>query len=186
MLSFGAQMQADGCVIADNEAGEGGGLYVMDDATAIVRSSVVVGNYGWLRGAGASVRFGGSLYASQGTEFVNNKTPFGCEEGGGIYASDAGSEVTLDATLVMTNSALLRGGGLYVGNGAAATLDNGSVVDGNETLDPTLGNGAGVYVVGAESHLVVLDAVIADNLAANEGGGIYNAGGTVSLVGEHS
>lgn len=183
MLAAGAQLQADNCVIADSDANEGGGLYVKEGASAIVRSSVVEGNYGWLRGAGASVRFGGSLHAAEGTEFVSNKTPFGCEEGGGIYAGDAGSEVTLDASLVMTNSALLRGGGLYVGNGAAATLDNGSVVEGNETLDPTLGNGAGGYVAGAGSRLVVLEATIVGNWAANEGGGIYNSGGTVSLDG---
>jgi hypothetical protein len=185
MLSSGAQMQADDCVIADGDANEGGGLYVAGGASALVRSSVVEGNYGWLRGAGASVRFGGSLHADEGTEFVDNKTPFGCEEGGGIYAADAGSEVTLDATLVMTNSALLRGGGLYVGNGAVAVLDNGTVVDGNEALDPTLGDGAGVYVAGAGSSLVVLEATIVGNWAANEGGGIYNSGGAVSLDGAY-
>ena len=178
-----AHMEADDCLIADNDANEGGGLYAAGDATVILRSSVVEGNRGWLRGAGASIRFGASLAALEGSVFATNETPYGCDEGGGIYAGDSGTMVTLDASLVMTNTALLRGGGLYVGGGATATISGGSVVRGNETLSSTEGGGAGAYVSGLGSSLDVLAATFVDNWSSNVGGGIYNTEGSVTLDG---
>lgn len=168
--------------IDPNDADEGGGLYATGGASVTVHGSAVRGNYGWVHGAGACVMGGATLSVREGSVIARNETPYGCDEGGGIYAGDAGTRVTLDASQVMTNSAIIRGGGLYVGNGATATVRTGSVIWNNETFDFT-GGGAGAYVAGTQSRLEVEQGTFRDNWSSNMGGGIYNAGGAVTLDG---
>lgn len=163
-----------------NEADEGGGIYAGDGSTVVIDQSAVRGNYGWTRGAGVCVVGGSTLITWRDSAIDRNQTPYSCQEGGGIFADGTGTRVQLDETQVTSNTVMYKGGGLYVGNGAVATVRNGSVVRGNST-DLLSDGGGGIYVLGASSVLTVTQSAIRDNSTAMHGGGISNWGGTVIL-----
>jgi hypothetical protein len=167
--------------IKPNGADEGGGLYAGSGSSVTVDASAIRGNQAVQHGCGACVVGGSSFTASHGTLIERNEMPYGCVEGGGIYADGLDTQVSIDASEVATNTAITRGGGLYVGGGVA-TIRNGSVVWNNETLDFVDGGG-GAYVLGASTTLNVSHSTFRDNWSATDGGGILNQSATVNLDG---
>lgn len=172
--------------ILDNSATFGGGLYADQGSTVTTHSSTIRSNNGWDQGAGIFVRGASAFSAKEGTVIGENRTPMDCEEGGGVYADGVNTQVTIDASQVLSNTALSRGGGLYIGGGAGATIQNGSSVEMNVAFGPVSGAGGGIHVSGTGSTLHVTDqSMIYYNFSDPVGGGIYNNGGTVHLNGAY-
>jgi hypothetical protein len=167
--------------ILDNSADFGGGLYLDSSSSASAYRSLIQSNDAATEGAGVYAKGASTFLAAEGTRIESNRTPWGCNEGGGIYAKDVDTEVVIDASTVMSNSALYRGGGLYVGSGASATVQNLSLIRGNATFGPTTGGGGGVHVNGAGSTLSIRSSYVVRNGSDPLGGGIYNEYGTVNL-----
>jgi hypothetical protein len=109
----------------------------------------------------------------------------GCDDGGGIAAIGAGTAVIIDDSQVLGNTALARGGGLYLASGASATLQNGSVVQENGAYGPVTGTGGGVHLTGG-SALHVDGGVFYQNWSDPYGGGIYADLGSTVQVGNSS
>ena len=167
--------------IADNSADWGGGLYLDQSSTVSAHGSTIHDNSGQFQGAGVYLTGGSTFSAFEETHIELNVTAWGCEDGGGIYADGVGTEVTIDASGVLTNTALSRGGGLYIGGGATATIQNSSWIQANGTYGPTEGGGGGIHVSGSHSTLAVSMSAIDGNWSDPNGGGIHNDGGTVYL-----
>jgi len=179
-LSLGSQVSSWND-IHPNTAENGGGIYGEGGAKISLSTSEIRGNEAAQNGCGVYLTDGASFSATMtSTIELNAGQPLLGINGGGIYASGDGTQVLIDASKVTTNTAFARGGGLFVGSGAQATVQNGSLVALNQTKD-LAGGGAGAWVAGPESILVVRDSDLVENGSGWEGGGIYNDRGTVQL-----
>lgn len=94
--------------------------------------------------------------------FLNNYAEVG---GGGLYAND--SEVEINYSLISANQVGENsgGGGIYM-SGARVTLNESSVTKNSARV------GGGLYMDNSTSMLLVQNSLVAENLAAREGGGI--------------
>jgi hypothetical protein len=170
--------------ILGNDADYGGGIFMRNAAHVTASASLIQDNQALQQGAGVYLRDGSTFTAVDSTSIELNVTPVGCEDGGGVAAIGAGTTVTIDGSDVLGNTALNRGGGLYLAGGAQATIQNGSMVQENRTYGPTDGGGGGAHVTGNASSLEVTDSVFYLNSSDPNGGGIYaDAGTTVQVNG---
>jgi hypothetical protein len=189
--------------ISGNDAKSGGGIG--NEGTLTLVRSTVTGNYATL-GAGGIANFGrleldrtdvqgnragsefaaagasgggianqGELQARHGTISANVGLGNGVE-GAGLFNSGT---AVLDHTTVSDNNtdgdaaAPRHGGG--IANRGSLTLLHVTVEDNTGT-----GHGGGIYISGEDSTTVVRHSRVTSNRAAS-GGGIYRAGGTVTL-----
>lgn len=177
-----------GCVVSNNTAGAGGGLYLAGDALVegctvvsnratgggggfiawdknVVMTDTVVSNNVSDDYAGGGITTGGGRY--ERCRFVNNQAG---THGGGLYLVDASSRV--DGCRIQGNTAAQKGGGLYVSRGSVL----------NSLISENIGGlGGGVYAgewSGTSCGLTNL------TVTANEAGtadGLF-AGYNVSLL----
>jgi hypothetical protein len=185
--------------LVENGAGptaEGGGGIFNYGGTLTLVDSIVRGSssYGGIQGGGILNRsgtltlnnstvtgnmanIGAGIYSDGvGTVVLNNSTVASNSssgQGGGIY--NLASVLSLTNSTVSDNSASIRGGGIYSEPPATLTLTN-TTVSGN-----TAGwEGGGIYHTG--NCIVILNNCTVTNNKANDGGGIYTAGGIGTLV----
>lgn len=170
-----------GILVTDCSADVGGGIHI-SRGNLVAEGLQVVGNQ-----ALTGLASGGGIYIRQTSlpismsltdSFVSgNEAMFG----GGLYME--GADLNLDTTVVIDNTAvsiggpgLAAGGGIYQ-QGGTANLQN----QGNVTSNDAMGNGGGVYLVGA-SLLMSSTAGVALNKAGERplciveqpsGGGVY-------------
>ena len=183
-----------GEVNANSAAQHGGGFYV--------RSGIVKMTNGLISSNEALGGFGGGLYLHTGSMMVGGTTSAfksnkSFDQGGAIHVQSGefnmvgGSIGGTTAEGNYTINDASQGGGLYVGGGIANI--SGGVISGNHTTE---GYGGGIYiesgtcmlsegaVIGGEP---VLGNVNTPDLyytnSAKYGGGIFSAGGTITLEG---
>ena len=93
----------------------------------------------------------------------------------GLYVNN-GASATLNGTIELCNAPSgTDGGGIYIGANSTVTQNVGSQITESGTNS---GNGGGVYI--ASTGTFNTSGIIYENSAAN-GGGIYNNGGTVNI-----
>jgi fibronectin-binding autotransporter adhesin len=90
---------------------------------------------------------------------------------------------TLDS-LVMVNGyvASVNGGGIAIGNYDAVTLSNSRLAGNVAHYTAGPGGGSGGAISVGESSLTLLNTAIDHNSAQNDGGGLYDAQGSVNVV----
>ncbi|MBM3242012.1 hypothetical protein FJZ31_37550 [Candidatus Poribacteria bacterium] len=181
------------CIISENFAGNGGGLYLASGAFKI-QNSTISGNFASSNG-GAIYLASGSLTVESSTIINRNIASGG--SGGGICAS--GTLIVQNST-ISENTAGVYGGGIYLGSGSltveSSTINknlasgngygggifaSGTVAVQNSTIsENTAGNyyGGGIYVSGS---LTVQNSTIIGNFASGNGGGIYLASGSLTV-----
>ncbi len=145
--------------------GAGGGIYIDDTGPLTVRNGSVV------RGNAASGN-GGGFYTS-GTTTVTDSTLSAntASFGGGIY-NKAGGMLTVTGSTFAANAAAggTSGGGLY--NEGITTVANATISANRASF------GGGIINTGT---LTARNITVADNTATNEGGGLYQYGGTLDI-----
>jgi len=92
-----------------------------------------------------------------------------------VFTIDSGIIVTIEG-LTITGGSNLYGGGIY--NSGTLTVQNATIT-GNDAIAPS-GDGAGIY--NNSGSLTLTTVTMTDNEAYNEGGAIFNLGGTVSIT----
>jgi predicted outer membrane repeat protein len=135
----------------------------------------VIGNTATGPGGGIFNEGGAPLEMTRCTVSGNSTTAGGPEGGGGIWAN---GDVTLTDCQFEDNHANNRGGGIYL---RAGTLTlNGTT----EVKDNTATQGGGIFAE-AGTLTIAESCRVTNNTAAaaNDGGGINNAGATVTLEG---
>jgi predicted outer membrane repeat protein len=169
VLSGNSRVTLDNTDVFGNQASYGGGVYVdVGNVLTITNDSDVHHNTAAVYGGGARV-WGTFVGADTLSDIYNNSAP----DGGGLAVP--GGAAILDGSDMSGNQATGptgRGGGIYVYGGGVVTL-TGNVYIYN---DNTAYDGAGICANDAALHL--LGAVIRDNVAANDGGGVYLANGS--------
>ena len=107
--------------------------------------------------------------------------------GGGLYGLTASYQVT-NSTIAHNTAQILRGGGLYLREGAYVDLRN-TTISGNHAAGlagtaADAGNGGGIYIGGSPSSTLTLNNVtLTANRAAGNGGGLdFNRLGSQDLL----
>jgi hypothetical protein len=161
----------DDSTVNDNTASDyGGGIYNERNATLIVQNGSTIG----VAGAGNSARWGGGIYSENYAEvtidssIVNSNTAT-YGYGGGIYNDF--TLAFLNSSIIAGNTAARPGGGIY--NGGPMTVTNSFISDNQSDTD-----GGGIYNDG--TLIVNGGSTIIDNKAAN-GGGIFNDRDTIVI-----
>ncbi len=168
--------------ILRNRRDYGGGISMDGGAHVTASASVIADNEGPQQGAGVYLTGGSVFEAVEGTRIELNVTPSACLDGGGIAAIGPGTEVIIDASEVSGNTALDRGGGLYLAGGAQAWIRNGSWLQENRTYNPATGGGGAVHVTGSGSALHLKNAIVYNNWTDPNGGAVYSdLGGAVEI-----
>lgn len=163
-------------VVSGNFAArEGGGLW-NDKGRMTVLQSIVTGNtasgVAADDGGGGIFNNGGALVVDQSI-VSNNQADGTAGSGGGIF-SIAGT-VAMNWSTILFNIANRAGGGVEVVAGDV-TINLGKLV-GNLTGPSgaaSPGNGGGLHVTGA-ANVSIMDTVVSFNVAAKEGGGLWNS-----------
>ncbi|MFZ1333386.1 MAG: choice-of-anchor Q domain-containing protein [Flavobacteriales bacterium] len=177
----------NGGTFANNVAGqEGGGLWnasgtmTIDGTTVDSNTANAGNNAGNDQGGGGVFNIGGTLIIQNGAMITNNTAPINTGNGGGVM-TDGGS-VTISGSILSGNSCARAGGGIENFNGTvtitSSTVGGAAVADGN-----TAGvNGGGIHVSGTGTTNVN-GGTFANNVAGQEGGGLWNASGSMTIDG---
>jgi hypothetical protein len=184
LVGTGSSLTLNGGAFRNNTAGEeGGGIWT--EGTLDVNDVVIDGNTasGDLAGQG-----GGGIFSEGGdvtvtdSDITNNAANGILGSGGGILASAGTLSVT--NTNISNNEAEQSGGGIELLNVTTdvtltdVTLDNNSALGTDVTAT---GDGGGLHVSGA-TNVDIDGGSVSGNDAAEEGGGIWNGTGTLTLT----
>ena len=189
----GLHITGDGMVIVtssevnDNFASaEGGGLWNSSVGTLQVVDTMIVGN---VASGAASDQGGGGVFNDGGTLQITRSTISGnvadgaAGSGGGLLT--VAGDVQLTNTSLEFNGANRAGGGIEIIAGTLLLTNSNLInndVDGTATGGMAApGNGGGLHVSGVAS--VTLDGgIVFGNVAALEGGGLWNQAGSTLTV----
>lgn len=134
------------------------------------------GNVLWWQGAGMYIE-DSTLTMSK----VNITGNTGAFIGGGMYIH--GTDVTLDETVNISGNSAVCGGGIYADDNKHTVTLDGAVVQNNQAVKKDAynqysgNNGCGGGIGNDGGTIVLKDATISGNTAAEYGGGILNYGG---------
>ncbi len=193
-----AGLHVENCTFENNEADDGGGVYLSDVSAAFLNC----GFYGNI----ASSNHGGGIFARNsdlhitGSVFKNNDAD---SYGGGVYTiGQSGSTGISDSSFGPDNTAD-RGGGLFLQSGEilisnsffienstsgygggvhieeTSSVEWAAVIENSVFAGNTSNRGGGLYLFRSNSGLVtVVNSLFFENHASNTGGGIRNYGGS--------
>ena len=230
-----ARVRLTQVTIASNQAVQGGGIYIDTGLVVFVSGSIynnvatdfapVIGNSGGgvyvadqlaiFQQDDGSIAFnsavdGGGIFVQDG-QFIQNggevSNNIASNWGGGLLVANNLSGAQLNAGQIVSNSAELQGGGVFVDSGQVTLVDTEIAANhvislagqggglallqsaatvyqpAGMVVNNTAANGAGYYVAGGNVTLGAA-AQISGNIAAESGGGLYvEGGGTVIQLG---
>ncbi len=174
--------------IADGASGSGGGI-LSTDGNVFVASSVLEANVANRAGGGIELidgrlDFNDSTLGGDDTAQGNIAGPEGSAapgNGGGFHVSGTASSAYFRRSHVANNIAASEGGGLWNQSGSLLRVDNGTVVTANTAQgDSADTGGGGLFNNGG--RLTVVGADITNNLAngdSGSGGGLLSTDGVV-------
>lgn len=177
-VAAGAVVNVDRGSWSDNEATTGGALYVAD-AVVSLSDTTVKDN--------AAVEDGGGIYVSQAPRAAASVTLVGASVSGNTAANGGGLAVSGPAgvsvsagSMVVSNTATGRGGGLLLGLGTdayggtatcdASSLQSGSPEDVWLTLTPVLGSFTGTTCTVDSIQSVLGEATVDNNFTCTSSG----------------
>jgi len=152
--------------------GKGGGI--LNEGNLIIKHSTVSDNQADDTEGGGICNFGRLVIKNNS---ISNNTGAGPGGGGGIYNTDT---LSIQNSIIAGNTAGDGNGGGISNDGGTITLKRTAVV-GNDAPNTNVGWGLGGGIYNTDT-LTANKSIISGNTAANDGGGIYNDGGTVTLM----
>ena len=180
----------NGGSVVNNSANEGGGLW-NHNGNMTVNGTVLTGNsaLGPNTGGGALFNLGGGTLAVDAATTLEGNIAMGATPGGrgGAIFNNTGGTLDLASGLTISgNYASRAGGAIEDASGTNLTLD-GIILDGNSAgVDIGLGamanpgNGGALHLSGT-TNAMITNATVTNNLAASEGGGLWNNAGTMTV-----
>ncbi|WP_411846896.1 choice-of-anchor Q domain-containing protein [Roseibacillus persicicus] len=189
-ISGPGDIDITGGTISNNIASsEGGGLWNGTGRMNLVGPSITANT---ASGAGAD-QGGGGVFNAGGVVDITLSTLIdlnvadGTSGSGGGILNDAGGTVTITNSTITNNRANRAGGGIEdnSGDGLGLTVTNTTLSNNNAGAAPATanpGNGGGLHISGSGSALFT-GGVIDGNVAAREGGGLWNSVGTLTVDG---
>lgn len=156
---------AGGCIKGGNCLGNGGGVYVSQNASLTLEEGAFIDGNSAERGGGIYVAAGAALIINGGGVQNNAAGLYG----GGIYVESGGS-FTFSGGDIKGNEAEGAGGGIYVEDDGSLTISGGSIT--GNAADHGYGSGSGIYL--NSGTYVTLDAGGVITIAENGGTGSDN------------
>ncbi len=192
-VTGGGTTDINGGGVRNNVAGqEGGGLWngtgtMTIDGTTI-SENIASGN-GSDQGGGGVFNAGGTVNIQNGVTISGNVANGTSGSGGGIL-NDASGELNVDDSEISGNTANRAGGGIEDNSGlfSIVTLTNVNLdgnsagVDIGDGATAAPGNGGGLHVTG-QGAVIINGGTVNNNVAAAEGGGLWNASGDMNVIG---
>jgi hypothetical protein len=168
-----------GEVSGNTAASEGGGLWNSAGGTMFVRNTTLDGN---TASGAAADNGGGALFNDGGTLTVRNTSMDGNAADGAAGSGGAilnnGGTLSVDLSTLSSNTSSRAGGGIETV--AGSTIVGRSMLVANET-GPAPGNGGALHVTGA-GDVDVFRTLVQGNIAASEGGGLWNGSATMDVI----
>lgn len=155
----------DGSIISDNvaqgdAADDGGGGVFNNGGDLTVLDSFIAANF-----ASGLSGSGGGIFSTDGNVFVRNS------EISANYANRAGGGIEVVDGVVFLQDSLL----------GSLQADGGNIAGAG--MDASPGNGGGLHVTGTNGTQTIVDnTIVRFNVAANEGGGLWNQTGSNLVV----
>ena len=171
-------MKMMGGVIAGNTADDdGGGIHVEKGGLLIFDGGIISDNKA--KGDGGGVSISGTLTCSDNATELSSaiENNSAGETGGGVYVDSDGALHLAYATVSGNTAA--DGGGLNVHLGK--DTPTGKIEHCTITDNRTPGSGGGIRMSMSGRTLLIISSTIADNMAGEDGGGIYAREGAVSM-----
>ena len=168
-------------VLNENVAArEGGALWTSSMGTAAVDQTVIERNRAFGDaaddGGGAIFNNGGRLTVLR-SNIAGNTAEGASGSGGGILSLDG--DVVIRASILENNEASRAGGAIEIVEGSLRILE--TTATGNSVGDAP-GNGGVLHITGAGVDTEVRGSTFAGNLAALEGGALWNQAGSTMTV----
>ena len=178
---------ADFSTISNNFAAqEGGGLWnnmgTMDVSLSFMDGNIASGDDA-TDGGGAIFNNGGTLIVGNAATISNNVADGASGSGGAIFSTDG--SVTISGAVIAFNRANRAGGAVEVIDGSISISGNYNISDNNAGVAPAVaapGNGGALHISGTASATIT-GGTMNDNLAAREGGALWNSTGTMTVDG---
>ncbi|CAH0998942.1 hypothetical protein LEM8419_00237 [Neolewinella maritima] len=178
-------LTVSGGSVSGNSAGaEGGGIWnnlgtltVTDRAR--IRSNVAMGDDADMGGGGLYNNGGGTIVVSNGVSIRGNKATGTSGSGGGIL-NNTGATLRIANSRIEANTANRAGGGIEDASGAASTFTISSTTIDRNVVNTAPGNGGGIHI-GGDGDLTIMNSIVTGNMAGQEGGGIWNGAGTLTV-----
>jgi predicted outer membrane repeat protein len=191
-----ATMNLSSGYIAANRADFGGGLFLNSGSATLVNAQIA-SNVANISGGGVYVALPGSAFYQNNGGIQNNQASDGAgvfvqagffeqisgaiannqagNWGGGLLVADAGGSALLNGGSIMSNTASVLGGGVFLDQGRAMLAASAIV------SNSTPGDGGGVYLLQPTATFTQTGGLISHNWA-NNGGGLAVAQGRAELV----
>ena len=187
----------DGGTVSNNvAASEGGGLWngtgtmTIQNGT-VIDSNVASGNDAD-NGGGGIFNAGGTVIITGATTTISNNAADGTSGSGGGILNDAMGTITITDAEISSNVANRAGGGIESTAGTTTTLTDVSLLNNSAGVDimapvgttpvAAPGNGGGLHVTG-DGDVNIAGGLVDGNVAALEGGGLWNGSGTMTIDG---
>ncbi|MFK7738182.1 MAG: beta strand repeat-containing protein, partial [Pirellulaceae bacterium] len=176
-------------VFGNLAASEGGGLWNQAGSTMTIRDSIISSNEAFgataTEGGGGVFNNGGIVDISGIDTIISDNFASGASgSGGGIF--NDGGQVTITEATIQANVANRAGGGIEATAGSTTDLINVLLVENNAGVGPDAvaapGNGGGFHITGA-GDASIIGGEVSDNVAAREGGGLWNGSGLMTIDG---
>lgn len=180
-----------GTINGNTAAAEGGGVWngggnsVMTITDTTINNNTASGNDTAQGGGGA---FNGGAAGDGGTLTLNNVTMVsnvadgvagstaGSQAGNGGAVLNFGGTLEVNGGMMDANTSVRAGGAIETTDGSTVTIEGTTIIN-NET-GPMPGNGGGLHMSGTATVTINRDTAINSNVAASEGGGLWNGGGS--------
>ncbi|MHC4879004.1 MAG: beta strand repeat-containing protein, partial [Planctomycetota bacterium] len=183
-VSNGGDVNITGGSVNNNDAAEeGGGLW--NDSGTLTLSNVTIdtntaSGAGTDQGGGGIFNNGGTLDITDGA--ITNNVADGTQGSGGGILDVNGTSVTINGTNISSNNAERAGGGIEL-NGTSSTVTLTSItLNSNNAIGTGAapGNGGGLHITGS-TDVDITGSTVDGNTAAEEGGGLWNGTGTMTI-----
>lgn len=186
-ISASQNVSIGGLTITEGAAPNGGGIVASGGGNTTLFRVNLVRNTASATGGGGIWNNGDNLYLTECT-LNGNRATGSSGDGGGIYLYQGRVAIT-DGQL-RGNTAVRAGGGIEVRAGQLFTtnaLIGGTAAGDANTAGPSgsssIGNGGGIHVSGgAGTRAAIRGGAIVGNIAAHEGGGLWNPSGAIMMI----
>ncbi|MGB5941442.1 MAG: T9SS type A sorting domain-containing protein [Leeuwenhoekiella sp.] len=170
---------ANNFIYENKAASEGGGLWnnsgKMTINNCVVANNTASGNAA--DNGGAGIFNNGGDVEINGAQIRDNFSNGTLGSGGGLFSTDG--TIIVNRTEFLRNKANRAGGGVELIDGTFS-LQQGSL-NKNGFGVPAPGNGGGLHVSG-NANSTFINTTISNNIAPNEGGGLWNGSGTMTIT----
>ena len=185
-----------GSITRNTAASEGGGLWNQAGSSLFVSNLEISNNVALGsesdNGGGGIFNNGGNLFVVSTIIFDNSADSTLSENdegtttspggsGGGIFSTSG--NVFLAATDILENTAIRAGGGIEIIDGRFVAQDSNFILNtaGSENVAAP-GNGGALHITGNDASVFIKSSEVSFNVAASEGGGLWNQSGSFLRV----